>query len=218
MPSAMPDRGHFLATVAVNRPLCDEHFLLTLKLPRFPATAPGQFLQLACHDMNGDESTPQSGRTELLTPLAMLRRPFSLAGRRDIGNGVELDIIHRVVGVGTAWLSRLRIGERVSLLGPLGNTFTPSGADQRAILVGGGVGIPPMLYLAEKLAGRRVVAFCGALRRDLLPLAVVSEPRASGEASLCIAEFARHGIPTVVTTDDGSAGFRGLVTQALERS
>jgi dihydroorotate dehydrogenase electron transfer subunit len=78
-----------------------------------------------------------------------------------------------------------------------------------------------MLYLAQALAGRQAVAFSGALSRDLLPLTI--EPSAkppSGDealASLVIEEFARHGIPSVVTTDDGSFGFRGFVTQALER-
>jgi dihydroorotate dehydrogenase electron transfer subunit len=148
---------------------------------------------------------------DLITPMALLRRPFSLAGRK----GHQCEIIHRVVGVGTDWLSRLKVGDRVSLIGPLGNKFDLPPADETAILVGGGVGIPPMLYLAEKLAGGRAVAFAGALSRELLPLTVTSSP--ADEPSLCIAEFARHGIPTIITTDDGSAGVKGFVTQALER-
>ena len=202
---------------------------------------------------------------ELQAPLAMLRRPFSLAGRRDTGSHVELDIIHRVVGVGTEWMSRLKVGDRVQILGPLGNRFTlpaqelipspgtqgegqgggrastmtPSptlprstgggretGApvasaqkEQQAILVGGGVGIPPMLYLAERLAGRSAVAFCGALRRDLLPLTIREGVRGAGDSAPRedIVEFARHGVAAVITTDDGSYGFRGFVTQALEQ-
>ena len=85
----------------------------------------------------------------------MLRRPFSLAGRRDRAGLSEIDIIHRVVGIGTDWLSHLKVGDEVGVLGPLGNTFELPKGDGEAILVGGGVGIPPMLYLAEKLAGRR---------------------------------------------------------------
>jgi dihydroorotate dehydrogenase electron transfer subunit len=64
------------------------------------------------------------------------------------------------------------------------------------------------------------VAFCGALTRDLLPLTITSEPSTGAHGvlpALTIEEFARHGIPSVITTDDGSFGFRGLVTQALER-
>jgi dihydroorotate dehydrogenase electron transfer subunit len=231
MPAAtlLAPRAAFLADVAINRPLCDEHFLLTLRLPSFPPTEPGQFIQLACRDVNDTAVEPReidwrpgqriaSHDADLSAAVALLRRPFSLAGRRNLAGGeVELDIIHRVVGVGTAWLSRLRPRDRVSLIGPLGNRFALPRSDQTALLVGGGVGIPPMLYLAEKLAGRcAAVAFAGATRRGLLPLTVTGEPKAAGEPTPCIAEFARYGIPAVVSTDDGSAGFRGFVTQALE--
>src|SRR5688572_11802833 len=224
-------RNQFASTVAVNVPLCQEHYRLVLRLPKFPATEPGQFIQIACRDL-GDEQreyecevdwqlgTPlEVCTTDLAAPTALLRRPFSLAGRRDLPDreGVELDIIHRVVGVGTEWLSRLRTGDNVFILGPLGNTFSLPAAEQTAVLVGGGVGIPPMLYLAEKLANRKAVAFCGALRRDLLPLTITAEAHREGNPSFCIDEFSRHGIPSVITTDDGSFGFQGFVTQALER-
>ena len=224
-------RDQFVSSVAANTSLCLGHFRLVLRLPHFPPTEPGQFIQVACrdldtavHEADGEvEWTP--GRPievldiDLQAPQAMLRRPFSLAGRRDLpgGAGVELEIIHRVVGVGTDWLSRLKPGDRVFILGPLGNTFTLPPADRTAVLVGGGVGIPPMLYLAEKLAGRRAIAFCGALRRELLPLTITADADPAGQPRHCIDEFSRHGITAVITTDDGSYGFAGFVTQALER-
>jgi dihydroorotate dehydrogenase electron transfer subunit len=131
---------------------------------------------------------------------------------------VELDIIHRVVGVGTDWMARLKEGDEVFILGPLGNQFELPRADGKAILVGGGVGIPPMIYLGEALAGRKAVAFCGALSRDLLPLTIQGTlEKDSIEPQPVIEEFSRHGIPSVVTTDDGSFGFGGFVTQALEK-
>jgi dihydroorotate dehydrogenase electron transfer subunit len=75
-----------------------------------------------------------------------------------------------------------------------------------------------MLYLAERLAGRPAVAFCGTLGRELLPLTIRPNvsPRRPTDPILGIEEFARHGIPTVISTDDGSFGFRGYITQALE--
>ena len=233
--AATPPRSQFVSTVAANDPLCTEHYRLVLRLPGFPATQPGQFVQFACRDLADDESREQAcevdwqpGRTldvcvaDLEAPMALLRRPFSLAGRRDIDGGagaVELDIIHRVVGVGTEWMSRLRGGDTVHILGPLGNTFRLPSPDQTGILVGGGVGIPPMLYLAEHLggAGRHAIAFCGALRRDLLPLTITADADREGNPSFCIDEFSRHGLASVITTDDGSFGFQGFVTQALER-
>jgi dihydroorotate dehydrogenase electron transfer subunit len=134
---------------------------------------------------------------------------------------VELHLIHRVVGVGTQWLSDLKVGDQVGVLGPLGNRFELPAPDGMAILVGGGVGIPPMLYLAERLAGRRAVAFCGALSRDLLPMTLLEGGKAGREDAIeplrNVEEFSRHGIPSIISTDDGSFGFRGFVTQALER-
>jgi dihydroorotate dehydrogenase electron transfer subunit len=146
----------------------------------------------------------------------MLRRPFSLAGRRNIGGRVELDIIHRVVGLGTTWLAALKKGDTVGILGPLGNIFQLPPTNGTALLVGGGVGIPPMIYLAAHLAQSSAVAFAGSVTRDLLPLAVTSDADANAEPRPCIGEFSAHGIPTVIATDDGSFGYRGFVTQALE--
>ncbi|HEY7088361.1 MAG TPA: dihydroorotate dehydrogenase electron transfer subunit, partial [Tepidisphaeraceae bacterium] len=130
-------------------------------------------------------------------------------GRTDRGGETELEIIHRVVGVGTDWLSRLQVGDQVSILGPLGNRFELPLQGHTAILVGGGVGIPPMLYLAAALEGRGAVAFCGATTRDLMPLTIDSNSQAE--------EFTRHRVRSVLSTDDGTLGFRGFVTQALEK-
>jgi dihydroorotate dehydrogenase electron transfer subunit len=230
--AAIPARSQFRSVVVANTPLCREHYRLVVRLPTFPATDPGQFVQIACRDLahEQDDATllerevewmadrpPRLDAPEIAGPLAFLRRPFSLAGRRDTSDGVELEVIHRVVGVGTDWLARLRPGDTVDVLGPLGNRFAlpPSGAT--TVMVGGGVGIPPMIYLAERLVGRAAVAFAGALTRDLLPLQLTGEADPTGEPRAVVGEFARHGIPSVITTDDGTYGFRGFVTQALER-
>ncbi len=224
-------RGQFHATVEANVPLCREHFRLVLAVPDFPTTEPGQFVQVACRDLEtsycettelewSPERPPALTAPELLSPLAMLRRPFSLAGRRDTEHGAEIDLIHRVVGVGTDWLSRLRKGDSVFVLGPLGNRFPLPPNDGIALMVGGGVGIPPMIYLAEKLVGKRAVAFAGAVTRDLLSLTITDDalpPKPDDVGPLYnVAEFARSGVPAVIATDDGSYGFRGYVTQALE--
>ena len=226
-------RGQFIATVAVNVPLCREHFRLTLRLDHFPDTEPGQFVQVACRDAVDGDAEPRTFQwqpgerldvadADLLGRRATLRRPFSLAGRRDASGGVEIDLIHRTVGVGTDWLAGLAVGHPVSVIGPLGNRFAPPAGGGPALLVGGGVGIPPMLYLAQRWQGRRAVAFAGAVTRELLPLTITADappPAHAGDVDPLynVAEFARHGVPAVVATDDGSYGFRGFVTQALER-
>ncbi len=226
-------RDQFRTVTLANVPLCREHYRLVLGMPAFPPTEPGQFIQISCRasepsyhidiacDWPDDCSPPHRARParQLSGPLAVLRRPFSLAGRRETKAGVELDIIHRVVGVGTKWLSRLTPGDPVDILGPLGNRFSLPAVGGTALLVGGGVGIPPMLYLADalgRLSGRSAIAFAGALTRDLLPLTIQPHsplPRPGDPPAMSIAEFAVHNIPAVISTDDGSYGYRGFVTQ-----
>src|SRR5689334_13622199 len=126
-PSASSTRSQFIATVQSNTPLCREHYRLVLRLREFPRTEPGQFVQLQCRSPEMDVepraewdwhpgARMEIEGDELSTAMALLRRPFSLAGRRDSEDAVELDIIHRVVGVGTDWLSRLVSGDRVGLI------------------------------------------------------------------------------------------------------
>src|SRR3954465_11209495 len=90
-----PTRGQFVSTVAANIPLCREHYRLVLSVPQFPATKPGQFIQISCRNLHEDyarelewdlsdwRDAAEHG-SELAGPLALLRRPFSLAGRRDV--------------------------------------------------------------------------------------------------------------------------------------
>jgi hypothetical protein len=86
-------RGQFHATAAANIPLCREHWRLVLRLDSFPATIPGQFVQISCRDLDTDFSPERevdwsagtildSVGLELMAPLAFLRRPFCVAGRR----------------------------------------------------------------------------------------------------------------------------------------
>jgi dihydroorotate dehydrogenase electron transfer subunit len=225
-------RQKIIATVVANRSLCREHFRLDVLVPSFAPTDPGHFVQLHCRNLLEDTDPEpmvwEPGQriefhdADLISPQTMIARPFSLAGRTDTRDGVQLTIIHRVVGTGTAWLADLVPGDKISVLGPLGNQFGLPPENGTAILVGGGVGIPPMLYLATRLRSRPAIAFCGATTRDLLPLTVVEEDGGSDfdekiEPRLMIREFADCGIPSVITTDDGSFGIRGYVTQALEQ-
>lgn len=227
--SATHRRGVYASQVVRNVKLCDEHFLLHLWLDAFPPTRPGQFVQLACRDQApqvdlheitwSPDRPPQLSQPELMGTEPMLRRPISLAGRHDLDEGVELVFIYRAIGTATRWLAGAKEGQPLSVLGPLGNAFPVSPTKRFAVLVGGGVGIPPMLYLAADLAGagKQVTAFSGARTASLLPLKpngpVPTQPR--GE--YCIEEFAERGARAVVATDDGSIGFHGLVTVAMDR-
>ncbi len=224
-------RGTFLTTVTLNQPLCREHYLLRLRSDEFPPTAPGQFVQLQCRylapqppwcEVEWDkDGLPAFTQGELTDREVLLRRPFSLAGRRDTPDAVELDIIYRVVGTGTRWLERVSVGDQLSVLGPLGNCFRISESASHAVVVGGGVGIPPMIYLSEQLSkcGKQVVAFSGVRSGDLLPLTLIEsvEVDPNGTPTFCLAEFAAHAVPSVVSTDDGSLGVCGMIGEAFER-
>lgn len=218
-----------------NQPLCREHYRLRLSMDYFPSCAPGQFVQVMCRNPDADLSDreltweegklPSLGTTpgdEIASRVPVLRRPFSLAGRWDLpGRGTEIELIQRVIGPGTSFLGTLAEGDTVDILGPLGNVFPLPSQDEIVLLVGGGVGIPPMIYLAQTLARPKVIAFCGAMTRDLLSLTVTDDaPPPKSQTSIeplyNMFEFSRYGVPNVISTDDGSYGFKGYVTQALE--
>ena len=230
-------RGVFTAKVVTNEKLCDEHFLLRLGIsysPReFPPSAAGQFVQLQCKSPNShdtahlvdvsDGAPPKFSLAELTKHQPLLRRPLSLGGRCEVGNTTELEIIYRVVGTGTRWMSSLKSGEELSVIGPLGNPFPIRIDKPKAALVGGGVGIPPMLYTAQTLHEKSIkkietVAFCGSQTKNLLPLHIEGDsPDADGNPTLCTREFSNRGAKTVITTDNGSVGYHGFVTDAFEK-
>ena len=171
---------------------------------------------------------------DLCAPVSLLRRPFSIAGRgccdgggptgSDAGDGRStasgrtwIDIIHQVVGTGTRWLATLAPGDPVDLIGPLGNGFWLPKTRRIGLLAGGGVGLPPMFYLAEKLsqAGWQAIGLVGARTRQLLPVSFDGDPDRHGAPRPSVREFARFGFPSVVTTDDGSCGLQGRITDGL---
>ena len=127
-----------------------------------------------------------------------LRRPFSI--HRVDGGAVE--IVFDVVGAGTRALAGLRPHDVVDVLGPLGRPFTPPEEPEGCVLVGGGYGTAPLFFLAGELRARRC-------RVDVVIGAATSA------RLLDAIEARRLGHSLTVTTDDGSAGRRGLVTDPL---
>ncbi len=197
-------RGVFLTRVVSNEPICREHYRFVLEMEDFPAAAPGQFMQILCGEPS-DESWRGS---------TFIRRPFSIGGLRRIGRRCEIDILHRAVGPGTRWLSQLKSGDAVSILGPLGRPFSVRDDRPLAYLVGGGIGLPPLIWLAQVLRGadKKVIAFVGARSGDLIPMTRNADVDIVGdECTRAFAEFAEHDAPVVLSTDDGSLGARGRI-------
>ena len=128
-----------------------------------------------------------------------LRRPISVC---NITDGI-LTIIYKVVGVGTEAMSHLPVGTQLDVLTVLGNGYDLSKAGDAPLLVGGGVGVPPMYMLARQLreAGKKVRVILGFNTKD----EVFYEE-----------EFRALGCDVTVTTVDGSHGVKGFVTNALD--
>ncbi len=227
--SANHARHVLLLHVIDNVQRCDEHYRLTLATTDQLDAQPGQFIQLRCRRLAPPDasSSGQAPATDGRVPdedprwargPVLLPRPFSLAGLTHTSTGSEIELIYRTVGPGTGWMAGLRTGDRVQALGPLGNCFTLPRQGRRAYVVGGGVGLPPMIWLAKALreVGCDVVAFVGAKRRGLMALTLTEQTSADPtEPDDSAEEFARFGARTVLTTDDGSLGVKGLVSDAL---
>ncbi len=213
--------------VQCNERICTDHYRLMFEVAQFPDAEPGEFVHL-CPERHpsidtGDFTTcSATNATTWLVGASepLLRRAYSIAGFVRSGSRALITVIYRVVGAGTRWLSSLTTDDPISVLGPLGNRFPISKSKQHAWCVAGGVGLPPMLWLAEFLsrADRTTVAFCGAQEKELLALSldqsmpVNSTARTATKAA---GEFARFDVPVVLSTDDGSIGFRGYVGSAM---
>jgi len=142
-------------------------------------TAPGQFINIRLDGL-------------------FLRRPISVCD----WDGQGITIIYKVVGKGTAALGGMEQGQELDVLCGLGNGFDVSRCGERTLVIGGGVGVPPMYGLAKALlrAGKTPVAILGFNKKE----EIFYEDK-----------FRALGIETTVTTVDGSYGVKGFVTDAL---
>jgi dihydroorotate dehydrogenase electron transfer subunit len=166
--------------VTQNIPLNSRHFILELIAPEsFPLMLPGQFVQALVKD----------------SPTTFLRRPFSIHQVDYTRNTLRLLI--QIKGQGTKHLSLLSRGDTLNLIYPLGNSFSlPPGPD--VLLVGGGCGVAPLLFLSQFLHQNRI--------RPVILVGFRTREEVSG-----IEEYSRYG-DVLVTTEDGTEGERGLVT------
>lgn len=133
---ARPHRGTIFveeAEILAQEAFADGQHVIRLQAPKCAAAAhPGSFVHLNCG------------------PGIPMRRPLSIM-RASAREG-WIDILYKTIGPGLAALAARRPGERLSSLGPIGKGFTPQATRPRTLLIGGGVGIPPMIFLAEALA------------------------------------------------------------------
>lgn len=181
--------------IVSNKRIAKDCFRLSLLSRRVPQAAePGQFIQVKVSDA--------------LEPL--LRRPLGV--HRITANGFE--VLFERVGKGTEILADKEPGEYLDVIGPLGNGFeidetTPIRLKGRKqlnngtkVIIAGGIGAAPLLFLAEKLAYRKILVLLGAKTKSEI---------------VCEDEFRKLGCKIEVSTDDGSKGFKGKVTDLLKK-
>lgn len=180
------------ARILWNQALNPAYFRIGLTCdPAYENAGPGQFVTLKIPDQH--------------EPL--LRRPFSIHRlRRENGQVTGIEILYRVVGGFTRQLAAKQAGETIDLLGPLGRGFTVTPDGGKPVLVAGGIGVAPMLFLADALH---------AAGHDMAAGHLFLGGRTDGDI-LCISDFEPLGLPITVTTEDGSAGRPGIVTEALK--
>jgi dihydroorotate dehydrogenase electron transfer subunit len=128
----------------------------------------------------------------------LLRRPFSFFRIHK----KEFEILYEVVGKGTQIMSDIKKGEEIDLFGPLGNGFVIKKGLKKAVLAAGGIGVAPLFALGERLKGKAdITVYMGAK---------------SASSLVHIKEFKTLG-NVIIATEDGSRGFRGMVTELIER-
>jgi len=157
-------------------------YLIWLDSPQIASEAkPGQFAMVRCGE--GSEYP--------------LRRPLSI---HQLSNN-KLAFLFTVSGKGTYWLSQRQAGDNIDLLGPLGNGYTIYPASHNLLLVAGGIGIAPLVFLAQEALNRgsSVTLLLGA------PTATQLYPR----------HFLPHEAKIITATDDGTAGKKGMITDLL---
>lgn len=177
------------ATLIRYEQLSEDNIRLTLQSENIAAAAkPGQFVMIRT----------ATGKDPIL------RRPFSI---HQTSSGGRIQILFKVTGRGTGLLAHSKVGEQLNLLGPLGHGFDIR-KDRPACLVGGGMGIAPILFLAKRIsriknnAESDTIIFGGRTRMEVEPLAP---------------DFEQIGMRFMPATDDGSYGKQGFVTEIIQK-
>ena len=217
-------KGMFVAEVCSNRQIGPGFHRLRLQFTQdgaraFAAFEPGQFAQLDLSktslpspDVVPEDLRDASGRKILL------RRPFSFAEVTAEGDKTFAELLYCVVGPATVRMTTLSAGDRVGVIGPLGCGYQIQDGKKTVILVGGGMGTPPLQHLAQSLTARDnridVISLAGAKTAEALPFEGRLD-EISQNLGFFVPEFAKYGIESIVATDDGSAGYHGLVTDYL---
>lgn len=182
-----------LCTVESQEKLAEGIYSLWIKTPSIAGEAvPGQFVSLYCQDGS-----------------RLLPRPISLCEIDRVGQ--RLHMVYRVAGKGTAEFSTLKAGDNIQVMGPLGNGFPLEKAEgKRVFLMGGGIGIPPMLETAKSLTGNSDLQAAPAAGK-------VTAVLGYRDVRFLQEEYEKY-CDVCISTEDGSYGTKGNVIDAIREN
>jgi dihydroorotate dehydrogenase electron transfer subunit len=185
-----------LAEISSNVEVIPGIHLMWIEAPDIAAVAqPGQFITVRCGDLT-------------------LRRPFSihqsspLTGE-DPGEG-EIAVLFKVTGKGTLWLSQRKAGQKIDILGPLGKGFTIAPKSKHLLLVAGGIGIAPLVFLVQQASPEHLITLIhgATTAAQLCPFS------SSGEKRSKLSHLPKR-VQFIPVTEDGSTGQKGMATDIL---
>jgi len=205
-----------LCTITSNTEVMPGVYLMWIEAPDVAAAAqPGQFVTVRCKDFT-------------------LRRPFSI---HQVGNNnviaspdaigtkqSQAAILFKVTGKGTLWLSQRKAGERINILGPSGKGFTVGPKSKNLLLVAGGIGVAPLVFLMQQaLSQHQITLIHGASTAAQLYSFDYSQDRPFPLASSPLSLRAKRsnlshlpkGVQFIHVTEDGSTGQKGMATDVL---
>lgn len=186
-----------LCTIRSNIEIMPSVHILSFESPYIAATGqPGQFVTIRCNSV-------------------MLRRPFSI---HEVSSN-QVSILFQTVGKGTAWLSKQQKGTKLDILGPLGKAFKIEPRLKHLLLVAGGIGIAPLVFLIQRTLRKHSITIVhGASTANLIyPLSSflihsTTERQRHEKASSSLVNL---GLRQITVTEDGSSGQKGVATDVL---
>jgi dihydroorotate dehydrogenase electron transfer subunit len=185
-----------LCTITSNVEVMPGVYLMRIEAPDIAAAAqPGQFITVRCGDFT------------LRRPLS-IHRSSPLMGE-DSGEG-EIAILFKIAGKGTLWLSQRQKGQRLDILGPLGNGFTIEPKSKHLLLVAGGIGIAPLVFLTQYASSRHQITLIhgASTAAQLYPFSSAVKKRSKFPPL-------PNGVQFIPVTEDGSLGQKGMATDIL---
>ena len=193
-----------LCTITSNVEIMPGICLMWIEAPEIACSVqPGQFVTVRCGDFT-------------------LRRPFSVhqvsfpsfPSKGEDSRGGEIALLFKVAGKGTLWLSQRRTGDRIDILGPLGKGFSIEPGAKNLLLMAGGIGIAPLVFLMQNASSQHQVTLIhgASTAAQLYPF-----PPATGKERNKLASLPR-GVQFIPVTEDGSMGKKGMATDILRDS